>query len=268
MTAVAAAVHTNSLIPSVIGSSVSWSRFAPRPNPRTVSPLDLELSGRRSRPSASMGVSDGAAAIQQLLQQLTTEMGEWQIRRPARAVDVEQEVTIITPPKRERLVTIAVASDTGTAFEPALILVEDDAMARLEAAAAAGDERAFLAAKDAVDWGARSAADFLRAVHLALSAGAHMAARNLAAQGAQRFPAYAKLAKFARILAPPQVIHAPAQPNAGVRANRDWLMAYGEDYRGQWVALREGYLLAAGDSLDSVIAQVGGTDSILFTKVF
>lgn len=141
-------------------------------------------------------------------------------------------------------------------------------MASLESAAVAGDERAFLTAKNAIDWEARSAADFLRAVQSALSAGAHMAARNLAAQGAQRFPDHPQLVKFARILAPPRVFRAPAQPNAGVRANRDWMMAYGTHYRGQWVALREGQLLAVGDSLDSVIAQIGGTIGVLFTKVY
>jgi len=149
-----------------------------------------------------------------------------------------------------------------------LVSAENDAMARMESAAATGDERAFLAAKDALDWETRPAEDFLRAVQLALSAGAHMAARNLAAQGAARFPDHPRLAKFAYILAPPRVFRAPAQPNAGIRANRDWMMAHGAQYHGRWVALREGQLLAVGDSLDSIIAQVGRTAGALFTKVY
>jgi len=159
-------------------------------------------------------------------------------------------------------------SEATTTFQPILVVAEDEAMMRMESAAAAGDERAFLAAKDAVDWETRPADDFLRAVQLALSAGAHMAARNLATQGARRFPDHSKLEKFARILAPPRVLRVPARPNAGIRANRDWLMAHGVQYRGQWVALHEGQLLAVGDSLDSVIAQVGGTDGVLFTKAY
>jgi len=171
-------------------------------------------------------------------------------------------------PAAEHLDTEMVSTGATTAFEPVVVAAEDDAMARLESAATAGDERAFLAAKNAVDWEARPAADFLRAVQLALSAGAHMAARNLAAQGAQRFPDHSKLEKFASILAPPRVLRVPARPNAGVRANRDWLMTHGAQHHGQWVALREGQLLGVGDSLDSVITQVGGTDGVLFTKVY
>ncbi len=155
-----------------------------------------------------------------------------------------------------------------SAAEPPGLLAEADVLARLEAAARVGDEQAFLAAKDAVDWDARPAGDFLRAVQLALSAGAHIAARHLAAQGAARYPDSAELQKYARVLAPPQVIRATAQPNAGLRANRDWIMAHGAEYHGQWVALRNGQLLAVGASLDAVIAQMGGTDGALFTKVY
>ena len=268
MTVVAAAVPTNSLIPSMIGSSVSWSRFALRSTPRTVRPHDPELSGWHLRPQTSMGVSDGATAIQQFLQQLTAEMGAWQMKRSSTLADVEQEVIVLMPPKRERLVTITIASDADTAFGPAVVLAEDDAMASLESAATAGDERAFLAAKDMVDWETRPAADFLRAVQLALSAGAHMAARNLAAQAAVRYPDDADLQKYARVLAPPRVLRSDAPPHPGLRANRDWLMTCGDKYRGQWVALRQGKLLGAADSLAALKELIGDTNDILLTKVF
>jgi hypothetical protein len=154
-------------------------------------------------------------------------------------------------------------------FLPSVFVsAEDDAMARMESAAAAGDERAFLAAKDAMDWEARPAADFLRAVQLALSAGAHMAARNLAAQGAARHPNDANLQKYARILAPPRVLRSDAPPHPGLRANRDWLMTCGDKYRGQWVALHQGALLGAADSLAALKELIGDTSNILLTKVF
>lgn len=107
MTAVATAVHTNNLIiPNMIGSSVSWSQFAHRSTPRTVTPHDLELTGWPSRAQASMGVSEDATAIQQLLQQLMAEMGGWQMKNHSRLVAVEQEVAVLMPPKRERVVTL------------------------------------------------------------------------------------------------------------------------------------------------------------------
>jgi hypothetical protein len=149
-----------------------------------------------------------------------------------------------------------------------LVSAENDAMARMESAAATGDERAFLAAKDALDWETRPAEDFLRAVQLALSAGAHMAARNLAAQGAARHPNDANLQKYARILAPPRVLRSDAPPHPGLRANRDWLMTCGDKYRGQWVALHQGTLLGAADSLAALKELIGDTNNILLTKVF
>jgi hypothetical protein len=44
--------------------------------------------------------------MQQLLQQLMAEMGGWQMKRPSRLVDVEQEIAVLMPPKRERVITI------------------------------------------------------------------------------------------------------------------------------------------------------------------
>jgi hypothetical protein len=162
----------------------------------------------------------------------------------------------------------AITTGADTALELAVVLAKDDALARMESAATAGDERAFLSAKDEVDWEARPAIDFLRAVQLALSAGAHMAARNLATQGAARYPDDANLQKYAWLLAPPRVLRSDAPPHPGLRANRDWLMAHGNEYRGRWVALHQGELLGVSDSLVALKELIGDTSNILLTKVF
>ena len=161
-----------------------------------------------------------------------------------------------------------VATDAVAPSETAVVLAEVDVMARMEVAAAAGDERAFLAAKDAIDWESRTPANFLRAIQLALAAGAHMAARNLAAQGATRYPDNVDLEKYARVLAPPRVLRSDAPPQPGLRANRDWLMTHGSQYRGQWVALRQGQLLGVADSLVALKKLIGDTPNVLLTKAF
>ena len=57
-------------------------------------------------------------------------------------------------------------------------------------------------------------------------------------------------------------------PRPDLRANRDWLMRHGDLYRGQWVALRNGELLGSAPSLQTLVAKIGDTKSILVTKVF
>ena len=124
----------------------------------------------------------------------------------------------------------------------------EDPMTSLEIAAAEGDERAFLRATDQIDWSLRSAGDFVRAVRLALAAGAHMMARILATEGHSLRPEHAELAKMARILAPPRVLRDDLPPDPSVARNQTWMRSQGAKYKGQWVALSDGKLLAAAPS--------------------
>jgi hypothetical protein len=144
----------------------------------------------------------------------------------------------------------------------------DYEMLRLQAAAQSGNERAFIAAHHSINWSRRSADDFLQAIQWALAAGAHLAARNLATRGAERYPDYDELKKYARVLAPPKIIQRNLPPRPDLRANRDWLMRHGDLYRGQWVALRHGEFLGAAPSLQALTEKVGESPDIFFTKVF
>jgi hypothetical protein len=133
-------------------------------------------------------------------------------------------------------------------------------MARLEAAAEAStvfDVAPFAAAYEAVRWSERPADDYARAVHLALGIGAHLIARNLALEGAKRYPSHAELQKMAYILAPPKVTVSTRPPDPSAKGNMAWLKKHWDEYRGRWVALRGGELLAVADSLDGLIEQVG-----------
>jgi hypothetical protein len=143
-----------------------------------------------------------------------------------------------------------------------------DVMAALEIAAEAGNESAFLQAASAVDWSQRPAADFVRAVELALAAGAHLFARNLAARGAWLYPYHLQIYKMAALLAPPRIVKARnTLPAASVRADQAWLRHHADEYRGRWVALREGMLLADGATAREVWDCLESTDGVMLTKV-
>ncbi len=72
------------------------------------------------------------------------------------------------------------------------------AWARLESAAGAGDERGFVEACTYIDWTIQPPNATMRAVRLAIAAGAPLSARRLAMEGAQRHPQHAELQKAAR----------------------------------------------------------------------
>lgn len=131
----------------------------------------------------------------------------------------------------------------------------------------AGDAQAFINAYHAIDWSFCTLAEFARALHWALTAGAHLTARTLATTGAAQHPDDAELQKAARVLAPPKLLRRlPADPT--IRANQDWLRTHRLEYRGQWVALRNGQLVGNSDSLETLTSIYPISPDILFTKVF
>jgi hypothetical protein len=140
---------------------------------------------------------------------------------------------------------------------------------RLEAAAHEGNEAEFIAAAKTIDWENCTAEDYIKAVKLALSAAAYLKARLLATDGAKRYHEDAELQKYAHVLAPPKVLpnHTPADPT--IRKNRDWLMEHGDEYPGQWVALRRGEFLGATPTLKELIQKIGDPrgKNILVTQV-
>lgn len=175
--------------------------------------------------------------------------------------------------KQERWRPHAVAV-TGPSEVGVLLTVPDvtedseDVMAALEIAAEAGNETAFVQTASGIDWLQRPAADFVRAVRLALAAGAHLLARNLAAEGSRLYPGHLELCKMANILAPPRIVNADIPATPSVRANQAWLRHHADEFKGQWVALREGTLLAAGATGREVWDRLESTDDVMLTKVF
>jgi hypothetical protein len=140
------------------------------------------------------------------------------------------------------------------------------AMARLEDAASTGEKREFLEALNEIEWQDRTPEDFLRAIQLAFKVGAHLAARQLSVEGTKHYPADPEIRKYARVLAPPKVVSRKVPPDPTRRANREWLTAHSGDYKGQWVAIRNGKLLGAAKSLRDLIERIGNKEDVLLTR--
>jgi hypothetical protein len=141
-----------------------------------------------------------------------------------------------------------------------------DFLAPLAEAANAADSQAFIAACECMDWSLARADDYLRAVQLALAAGAQISAREIAIEGATHFPEHAELAKAARILAPPRVIQSEySSDREAMQLNRQWLDAHGAEFKGQWVAVSAGRFVASATTAAELRQRVELSRAVLIT---
>ena len=115
----------------------------------------------------------------------------------------------------------------------------------------------------------QSADAYVRAIAHTLSTGEFGRARQLALEGAERYPAHDELQKCARILAPPTMRAVPATSasRASVKANNAWMKAHWREHRGEWVAVQDGQLMDATSSFDELVARIGDTRGVLLTKI-
>jgi hypothetical protein len=188
-------------------------------------------------------------------------VGDYPIKELAATVDWRGASEVIMLPKTTRISRLR-PGFTGSSKLYAGLVVEqtgeaisqpDYEMVGLETAAEAGDERAFVMIWKAMDWRAHPPEDFVRAVRWALAAGAHLAARQLAIQGAECYPGNAELQKFARALNPPRAVRSHLPPDPSAKADTDWFTKYSAEYRGQWVAVKNGCLLGAAITIQALM---------------
>jgi Arc/MetJ-type ribon-helix-helix transcriptional regulator len=109
--------------------------------------------------------------------------------------------------------------------------------------------------------------DIMSDIDQALARGEAELARQLAMEGAERFPEHDELQKCARVLAPPKVTHVGRVQTPSIRANREWLKIHWKNYIGQWVAVRDGRLVHASDSFDELASHIDDPQEMLVTKV-
>ena len=109
--------------------------------------------------------------------------------------------------------------------------------------------------------------DIVHAIRQALATGEFGCARQLAMDGATRYPAHQELQQCARVLAPPTVPRVGRTQTAAARANRAWLKAHWHEHIGQWVAVRDGQFVHVALSFDQLVTHLDDPHGLLLTKI-
>ena len=125
-----------------------------------------------------------------------------------------------------------------------------DVLSKLEAHASAVDQRTFASFVESIDWTKHSPQVVLRAIDLALRLELQSLAIDLAQKGSRLFPTDVQLQKAAQVLKTPVVKGTYTACDRGLQASRVWLREHANQYRGKWIAVHEGRLIGAADSLD------------------
>lgn len=120
-----------------------------------------------------------------------------------------------------------------------------------------GDRQTFVSLIEHMDWSTRQPDELIAAIDLALSQEMASLAIGLAQRGKDLFPHHERIQRAARVLAPPIARRTKLPAARGLTASRAWLRAHAKEYRGQWVAVREGELLANGDTLEALEDVIG-----------
>lgn len=115
---------------------------------------------------------------------------------------------------------------------------------------------AFVAAVNAVEWSNQPAEAIRAVIELALNIEAVRIARQLAEVGHRAYPEDAWLKRATVVLAPPKIIGtSPARP--GQKATMLWLQDHAHEYYQQWVAVRDGVFLGAGETRQGLVEKLG-----------
>jgi predicted HTH domain antitoxin len=93
-------------------------------------------------------------------------------------------------------------------------------------------------------------------------------ARALIAEGRARYPDDEWIARAECVMTAPEARLVERAPVSDPRADWRWLDAHSEEYRGQWVALKDGGLVAAAPSLSALAEAVPDVRDVFVTQVF
>jgi hypothetical protein len=97
----------------------------------------------------------------------------------------------------------------------------------------------------------RTPESFIEEIVAALGFGAEKRAREITEQGLALYPDHEKLQKYRHFLRPARSRVVSGGRNAGdPRPSYEWIKRHSSEYRGQWVALYKGELMAASPSFE------------------
>ena len=108
----------------------------------------------------------------------------------------------------------------------------------------------------------RTPESFLEEILVALGLGAEKRARRITEEGLAFYPNHEKLLQYRHFLRPAGSRVVPGGPNAGdPRPSYEWIKRHSGEYRGNWVALFKGELIAASESFNEVLEAARNLDS-------
>ncbi len=101
---------------------------------------------------------------------------------------------------------------------------------------------------------------FLEEIHRIIDSGTLKGAREVAARGLELYPDHPELLQFHHALRPFEVRVVPGYNSFDPRPNYEWFKKNAKDYRGKWVGLYMGELVAATDTFEEVIQALRDRD--------
>ena len=110
--------------------------------------------------------------------------------------------------------------------------------------------------------------DFISAMRTAIERSDRGTAQLLSIQAVEHYPDHKELKKYACVLAPPRVTVNQRPPERDTQVNQDWIKENRTQYRGQWVALHNGHLLASARKVDEFIDQLSDTKDVFLTAIY
>ena len=123
-----------------------------------------------------------------------------------------------------------------------------------------------------LDLAKASPQDFIQAIQTAFEKGEFSKAQLISLEAVKHYPDYERIKNFAYILAPAKVTVSRSNDidRQSLKKSREWVsqQRYNRNYLNQWVAVRNGELLAASSSADDLFGQVDDTNNVLFTVIY
>jgi hypothetical protein len=110
------------------------------------------------------------------------------------------------------------------------------------------------------DPGERTPESFLEEIEEILNSGTLQGAREVAEQGLVLYPDHPELRQAHHALRPFEVRINPRFKISDPSASYEWIKSNSGKYRGQWVALANGELVAVANSLDQILQAVRDRD--------
>ena len=132
----------------------------------------------------------------------------------------------------------------------------------LRAAYEQGHARQFVQLLEDIDWSNQPPEFFVEAINMALYVNATRLVHLLAAEGYRLHPDDEMMQRADRVFNPPRVGKTGSPAKKGINAYMRWFGEHAAAYRGKWVAVKAGELVAVADSRDELDAQIAEVEDM------